>query len=216
MAGASAKIGPCLGLAALLWAGLPARAQDPRPENPVATAADGMEALRGGGHVLFMRHAPTDTSIPDRFQGVDLKDCSTQRPLSTEGRRQAAQVGKALRKLGVPVGEVRASPYCRTLETAELAFGRAVPDRSLLNTAYLTAGEKAPTVAAFREALSRPVPPGTNRVLVSHSSTLADATGTFPKQEGIMMVFHPDGRGGFRQVATLRPADVELMAGTAR
>lgn len=216
MAGTSTTISAGLGLGLLIWAALPAWAQDRRPENAAVTAADGLQAMRRGGHVVFMRHAPSDTGIPDRFQGVDLGDCSTQRPLTPEGRQVATRVGKALNKLNVPVGEVLASPYCRTMETAELTFGKATPDKGLLNTAYFTGNEKAPTLEAFRSLLSRPVLPGTNRILVSHSSTLADATGIFPRQEGVMLVFRPDSRGGFRHIATIRPADIELLAETGR
>ncbi|MBS1190962.1 MAG: phosphohistidine phosphatase SixA [Rhodocyclaceae bacterium] len=82
----------------------------------------------------------------------------------------------------------------------------------LLNTAYFTGQEKAPTLKALRALLAEPVPPGGNRVLVSHSSTLADGTGIFPKQEGAFVVFRPDGRGGFRHVASFLPADLDALA----
>ena len=54
----------------------------------------------------------------------DLRDCSRQRNLTAKGRREARSIGSALRRLDIPVGEAPASPYCRTRQTARLAFGR--------------------------------------------------------------------------------------------
>ena len=39
-----------------------------------------------------------------------------------------------MRRLGLPIGKVLSSAYCRTLETARLAFGRATVHAALLNT----------------------------------------------------------------------------------
>ena len=90
-------------------------------DNGASATAATVQALKRGGFVLYLRHVSSDTSKPDRVPSVDFNDCATQRPLSSEGRRQAAQIGKAVRSLGIPIGEVRVSPYCRTKETAELA-----------------------------------------------------------------------------------------------
>lgn len=72
------------------------------------------------GDVLLMRHAlaPGGGDPP----GLVLGDCSTQRKLSDEGRAQARAIGERLRALPVPVTALWASPWCRTQETARLAF----------------------------------------------------------------------------------------------
>jgi broad specificity phosphatase PhoE len=82
------------------------------------------QALRDGGQVLFVRHAQTTPGFGDP-PGFKLEDCATQRNLSNEGRAQAQRMGAALRKRGVPIGEVLSSPWCRCMETAQLAFGGA-------------------------------------------------------------------------------------------
>lgn len=204
--------------ACLLLAALPAAAEAPhagRIEAPPPDAAI-LRALQAGGYVLFMRHAQSDTAIPDRFPQVDLGDCSTQRPLTAAGRQQAAHIGQQLRRLRLPLGEVRASPYCRTGETARLAFGKPLADPGLSNTANLEAAQKAPILAQLRGLLGRPVPPGSNRILVSHSSTLADATDIFPKPEGVVVVFRPDGNGGFAHVASILPGEWDRLVDEAR
>lgn len=85
---------------------------------------DGLLArLRSGGMIVVIRHAATDQFIPDRAE--DLDDCATQRNLTAEGRADAATIGDAFRTLRIPVGAVLTSPFCRTRDTAELAFGNA-------------------------------------------------------------------------------------------
>ena len=80
--------------------------------------------LKGGGQVVLMRHAITTPGVGDP-PGMRLDDCSTQRNLTDEGRRHARQTGEVFRARGVAVDRVRASPWCRCLETARLAFGKA-------------------------------------------------------------------------------------------
>lgn len=176
------------------------------------TVPEAIRVLRQGGYVIYMRHALTDTSVHDYFPQVDLQDCQTQRNLTAAGRSQALAIGKAIKRQRIPIGEVMASPYCRTRDTASLAFGGQVENSGLLNTSNLTGKGKAEIIAELRVVLGRPVPPGSNRVLVSHSSTLADTTGIFPRPEGVMVIFRPDGSGGFNHIATVIPTDWENLA----
>jgi phosphohistidine phosphatase SixA len=78
--------------------------------------------LRDGDIVLF-RHAPAPgVGDPPQFR---LGDCSTQRNLDDAGRRQAQRLGPALRQRAgpaLPVTAVWHSQWCRTRDTALLAF----------------------------------------------------------------------------------------------
>jgi phosphohistidine phosphatase SixA len=166
---------------------------------------DQLHALRQGGFVLYMRHGTTDSSQPDQ-PGLDINNCSTQRPLSDEGRKVARQVGAAIKKLRIPVGEVRASPLCRTRETAQLAFGdKVTADPLLIYTSHLTSVQKQPIIENTRKQLSEPVPQGTNRVLVAHGPNLADVMGYFVKPEGTVVVLQPRGQNKFDYLATVTP-----------
>src|SRR4029453_17091970 len=91
------------------------------------------DALQRGGLVLVLRHAATDFSKPDE-DPVDLADCTTQRNLSAQGRADARAIGRGVRRLELGIGTVLASPFCRTRETAKLAFGRSAVSHALLNT----------------------------------------------------------------------------------
>jgi virginiamycin B lyase len=180
------------------------------------------ERLRRGGYVVAFRHAATNFSMTDRTR--DLRDCSRQRNLTAEGRRQARLIGREFQRLRIPVGRVLASPFCRTRETATLAFGRAVPSRALLSMEFFEgepAGERQP--ARLRRLLARPPRPATNTILVSHNFAIEDATGE-SLTEGEALIVRPGrGRRGFEIVARLeagewarlrqaaaRPATVEL------
>jgi broad specificity phosphatase PhoE len=155
-------------------------------------------AVREGGYVLFARHALTDPGFGDP-PGFKLKDCSTQRNLSGEGRAQAARMGEVFRQRGVPVGEVLSSPWCRCVETAKLAFGRAKTWAALSNlharhdNAEKQVRAMRPRVAAHQGK--------DNLLLVSHGSTAAALTGEHPAM-GEILVLKPQPPG-FRVVGRL-------------
>ncbi len=75
-----------------------------------------LDLLARGGLVIFFRHAATDFSQTDTDR-QNLQNCQTQRNLSEQGRSDARGIGQAFQALGIPVGQLLASPYCRTLET---------------------------------------------------------------------------------------------------
>lgn len=91
--------------------------------HPSAAGGDLWQRLHEGGYVLLIRHAATHPGIGDP-PGFRLGECSTQRNLSEQGRRDARALGAAFRKRGIPLGPVLSSRWCRCLDTARLAFGR--------------------------------------------------------------------------------------------
>ena len=89
----------------------------------VPTSASADEAiwalLKSGGQVVIMRHAATVPNVPDTL----ASGCATQRNLSEAGREDARRIGAAFRAHGIAVEDVRASGWCRCMDTARLAFG---------------------------------------------------------------------------------------------
>jgi broad specificity phosphatase PhoE len=171
--------------------------------------APGSEALwsllRDGGQVVLLRHALTTPGVGDPT-GFRLDDCATQRNLSETGRRDARRIGAAFRARNVPVGQVLASPWCRCLETARLAFGRAEPWDALGNL-FGRQDVGGRQVAAMRARVSEP-PAGGTLVLVSHGSTIAALTGINPAS-GEFLVVTPEGSGRFRVAGRLAADAVE-------
>lgn len=172
---------------------------------PLAFAQEGLEgaalvqALQKGGYVIYFRHAATDFSQADT-DGPALQDCGKQRNLNEAGRAQARAIGEAFRALKIPVGNVLASPYCRTRETAQLAFGRFEVSEEIRG------GSGPARAEALRRLLALVPPAGTNTVLVAHQFNLRDAA-EVSLAEGEAAVFRPLGPGGFRLVARVLAED---------
>lgn len=182
-------------------------APEPLPVVPPANAAQLVAALRQGGLVLLMRHAATDTSRADAARVV-LEDCATQRPLSAAGHAQAEAIAAALRRLHVPMGAVRASPYCRCAETARLAFGYMLLDPDLLPAGGPNARQH---LAAARRQLGTPPLPNRNTALVTHFDTAKALTGV-ELEEGEMLVVRPAAQGGsFTLVGRIRAEQWEAL-----
>ena len=170
-----------------------------------------VDALRAGGHNLYFRHVATDWSQSDNLrQADDWLNCdpAQMRQLSEAGRADAEAIGNAIRNLDIPVGEVQASPYCRTVETARLMnIGEVKPSTAVMNLrAADYFGGRAAIVASAQALLATPPEPGSNRVIVAHGNVAQASTPAYPA-EGEGLVFRPDGSGNFHLVGRISPAD---------
>jgi len=166
--------------------------------------ANTVSALRSGGYVLYFRHAATDFSQSDT-DTQDLGRCRTQRNLTEAGRNDARAIGRAIHALRIPIGTVLASKYCRTRQTALLAFGKARTTLDL--TSLPSAGSEAERrrrIRALRQLLARRPHGGTNTVLVAHLFNI-EAAANISLEEGEAAVFRPLGPRGFRLVTRITP-----------
>jgi broad specificity phosphatase PhoE len=147
------------------------------------------------GDVLIYRHALAPGGGDPA--GLKLGDCSTQRNLSDAGRSQARQIGAALRqRLGpLRVAEVWASPWCRTLETARLAFpGQPVREQPAFGSFFQQPEREAQMLGTARELLAGWRGPGV-LVVVTHQVTITGLSGVYPSSgEGVAMRWNA-GRG---------------------
>ena len=92
-----------------------------------------LNQLEDGGKLIFIRHAYAPGSgDPNNF---NLNDCSTQRNLSEDGRKQAQFIGKFFRENKIKINKVLSSEWCRCKETAEIAFND-FSTNSFLNSFY--------------------------------------------------------------------------------
>jgi broad specificity phosphatase PhoE len=190
-----------LGLVALFSVlGAAAAAIEPPTVDARSIAGD----LRKGGYVIYVRHGLTE-QVGATDEAADFSRCETQRNLSDAGRAQARAIGKAVKALGIPVGAVEASPFCRTKETADLAFGRHRVNTDLVFVMNSDATESKRLGAALRRMISTVPASRTNTVLVSHSANLREAAGIFAKPEGAAYIFRPLGGGRFEPIARILP-----------
>lgn len=170
-----------------------------------------VDALRGGGHVIYFRHAATDWAQTDRHDTLSqVGSCDPQvmRQLSAPGRQTATRVGESMRRLGIPVGRVLASEFCRTAETAHLLdLGPVQLTRDVINANVAAqVGGRDALAATARARLVEPTVPGTNTVIVAHGNVFLLVAGTRPVEAGAAIV---RGTGGeaFDVVAMLAPED---------
>jgi broad specificity phosphatase PhoE len=166
----------------------------------LAHASDDLwDLLRKGGQVVMIRHALTEAGVGDP-QGFRLEDCTTQRNLSEEGRAHARRIGEAFRLYKIPVEEVRASPWCRCVETASLAFGSADILPALSNL-FGRSENRQKQVDELTRLASQPRTGG-NLVLVTHGSTILALT-RIPVNMGEVIVITPQGDGRFAMVGRI-------------
>lgn len=159
-------------------------------------------ALQQGGYVIFFRHAATYRSQLDTDQ-QNLENCQTQRNLNEAGQAQARTIGEAFRQAQIPVGTILASPYCRTRDTAQLAFGRVELSQDLIGP-YADDADEAELAQKLRSLLAMPPGEGTNTILVGHSPNLLAATG-LSIVEGEAAIYAPGREGEFTLIGRVLP-----------
>lgn len=160
---------------------------------PLTHADDALWAkLKAGGNVLLIRHAATEPGLGDP-PNFFLGDCKTQRNLSQAGREGARRVGRTLKWRAVAVSEVRASRWCRTLETAELAFGHPPVPWEALDSLHKDPDREAERTRAVT-ALIETVRPPQNVALVTHNANIRALTGISPSTAEIVVVRSEGGK----------------------
>jgi hypothetical protein len=159
-----------------------------------------LSALRGGGLILYFRHTSTDFGQNDD-QMSGYEDCARQRNLTSRGRDEARAIGAAIQRLHIPVGEVLASPFCRTRETAQLIFGRSRVEAAVRGGPASDDGSDR--YAALRRLLSTAPAPGTVLAIASHGNPFRAVAGTPYLAEGEAAVVRPLGERGFRVIARI-------------
>jgi broad specificity phosphatase PhoE len=170
----------------------------------VATAGHADEALwrqlQSGGFVVLIRHA-TAPGIGDP-PGFVLGDCATQRNLSDAGRDEARRLGEAFRARGIPATAVLSSEWCRTRDTAQLAFGRYQAWPPLNSFMRSPDAERAQSQAVLERAAR--IRPGENLVLVTHQVNITALTGIGPTSAE-MVIAKPGKTGALEVVGRLPP-----------
>jgi phosphohistidine phosphatase SixA len=164
-----------------------------------------VKALRQGGYIIVMRHTSSPRDAPDK-QNANADNTKPERQLDEEGRTTATAMGKALRELKIPIGDVFTSPTYRALETVKYAqFGKP--------QSYVELGDNGQSMQGGTEAqavwLQKKVtqfPKGANTIIVTH---LPNLTRAFPQSaagmaDGEALIFASDGKGSATLVARIK------------
>lgn len=166
------------------------------------------DALRRGGHVIYFRHAATDFSQNDAAM-TSFEDCARQRNLTDAGRDDAREIGAAMKRARIPVGEVLASPYCRTMETARLIFGRATASNAVRGGPASNEGDRYRELKAL---FATGGPADTNLAISSHGNPFHAVAGPPYLAEGEAAIVARDGRGGFIVIGRVSKTGWDALA----
>ena len=147
-----------------------------------------LDKLRGGGYILYLRHTSTDFSQNDSRM-KSYEDCANQRNLTDRGREEARALSAHLKRLAIPVGVVMASPFCRTMETGRLVFGKAQPMQEVRGGPART--DDAARYDPLRKLMSTKPPAGQNSAISSHGNPFHAVFGPPYLAEGEMAVIDP-------------------------
>ena len=163
-----------------------------------------VQAMRKGGFVIVMRHASSPREVPDA-KSANPDNTKPERQLDAEGRTTATAMGKALRDLKIPVGEVFTSPTYRALETIKYAqLGTPKPMPELGENGADMSGGTAAQSAWLRKKVTD-FPRGSNTILVTHFPNIRAG---FPEltdvADGEALVYGPDGKGGAKLLARIK------------
>jgi broad specificity phosphatase PhoE len=174
-----------------------------------------VSALKQGGHIIVVRHTATDESQKDIYP-FDFANMSAQRQLSEKGRDAARQLGSTIQSLGIPVGDIYTSKLNRAVETGKLLSGKeVVPLNELTDSgagsasAMAAPGSGNPALGrALRDLTNAAPKSGTNTILVTHKTNIADAFGKdfSDVQEGEALIYKP-ASGGAVLVARVKAGD---------
>ncbi|WFU20526.1 histidine phosphatase family protein [Bradyrhizobium sp. CB3481] len=180
-------------------------------------------SLKGGGYVIVFRHGATDDSQKDVYP-FKFDDMSAQRQLNDKGRAMARELGAALAKLGVPIGEVYTSRLNRAVETGRLIGGKDVsPVDELTDSGAGSAssmanpdGKNVKVGRAVRELVSAPPRAGANTLAVTHKTNVTDAFGKefADIREGEALVYKTSASGQAAFVARVQASEWIALAGS--
>ena len=137
--------------------------------------------------------------------------------LSDKGRADAVLVGKAIRRLHIPIADIKCSEYCRAVETARLlSLGDPKIDARLNGWSAWKAVDPERGLQRLSQStrdLLAARPAQGNVLLVSHKQDFPDPTAPVlaDLKDGECAVFTPDGRGGFALRARIKVEDWPVL-----
>ena len=146
-------------------------------------------ALKQGGKVILLRHGHVD--IREGMGRLSPGNCAQEVNLSARGVEQAKRIGEAFRAHGIAVGEVLSSPYCRCIDTGQIAFGRATPVQYLVPPGVVSDSQaKLNHERVLQEILKHR--DSSNLVMITHDLNIANVV-LEPPVMGEFFVVQPNG-----------------------
>ena len=170
--------------------------------NPAHANDEMWQKLAEGGKVVLMRHAAVRVGPGSGNSLLRDPTCEKERNLSAGGQRQAREIGRQFHERNIPVSEVRHSPFCRTADTARIAFAQGAPARYLSLLEILGPEEAAAQTRALSQVIGGYTGAG-NLVLVSHEPNI-NAVSFETMKHADFLVLQPRGGSEFEELGVVR------------
>ncbi len=152
-----------------------------------------LKELKDGGEVLYFRHISTDGKPYKDQQDAVMGDCSTQRVIGQKGWAEALSIKEGIEAVGISIGDVQTSEYCRVWQTASLIFGEFALNPTLTAMSANPSNQEKSVRKSDAIALFSTIPENANTVLVGHSDVFKLVTGIKPEPQGIAYMLKPEG-----------------------
>lgn len=157
--------------------------------------------LAEGGKVVLIRHGAVNKGRGNGDSLLRDSSCKRERNLSSAGEKQARVLGERFRERNIPITDVRHSPFCRTADTARLAFGDSTAADYLSLREILGPEDAAQQTAQLRQVVGSYVGKG-NLILVTHEPNI-NAISFETMRHGDFMVLQPKGGDMFDELGVV-------------
>ena len=158
--------------------------------------------LAEGGKVVLMRHAAVKIG-PGKGDSL-LRDpsCQKERNLSNEGKHEARIIGERFREHNILISKVCHSPFCRTTDTARIAFGDAAPADFLSLLEILGSDEAVNQTERLNRVIGSYIGEG-NLILITHDPNIR-AVSFELLEHSDFLVLQPEGGDEFEELGVVR------------
>lgn len=146
---------------------------------------DALLLLKQPNHFAMIRHAlAPGTGDPSDFK---VGDCSTQRNLDDQGRKQARSIGDIFKQFGFGQIALFSSQWCRCLDTATLMDLGEVNPQPLLNSFFADRSRAEDQTNQLKQWIlqrqdKQPL------VLVTHQVNISALTGSYTDSGEIIVI----------------------------
>lgn len=161
-----------------------------------------IKAMQSDGHILMIRHAiAPGFGDPEIFK---IGDCSTQRNLDDQGRKQSAKIGEWLRSHNIKPSAIYSSQWCRCMDTARLLDLGKVQEFSALNSFYEMPENRESSLSILKQFIAKQTPDNDLIIMVTHHVTISAISGqNVSSGDGVLLKLNKSAPYEF--VSTISP-----------
>jgi broad specificity phosphatase PhoE len=187
------------------------------PAEPLLNAPYILKELQSGGVAIYLYHPESHKNVEEKSAPQWWKNCATTNALTKAGVQTAVGIGNAIKRMRIPVSEIRTSEFCRALDTGtfiQIGFPKTQSDLNSAEVQTETGLSSAQIAENIRRQLLSVPLSATSTIFVGHR--LPPETSPDPILAGIApgdaILFKRTASDGLLLLARLRPGQWETLA----